>query len=157
MFMACEQKTLTEIIEKSGLRATEARCRILELLFSTHEHYTPEEMLDALRRRGKPLSIATLYQNLQKLSEVGIIARFVGRDGHTRYDANTKPHHHLVCKICGRMVDVGVKGPLSKLRPVALFDEDQDEVSSWRVEELHLELHGVCPQCQAQFEREASA
>ena len=149
VFMACEKKTLTETIESSGLRATEARCRILELLFSTHGHYTPEEMLEALRERGKPLSIATLYQNLQKLSEVGIIARFVGRDGHTRYDANTKPHHHLVCKVCGRIVDVGIEGPVSELRPAALFEEERGEVAAWRVEETYIELYGICPECQA--------
>jgi len=155
--MACERELLTKQIENRGLRATEARCRILELLYDTHEHYTPEEMLDALRERGKPLSIATLYQNLQKLSEAGIIARFVGPDGHTRYDVNTKPHHHLVCKICGRMVDVGVEGPLDELRPVALFEEEQKEVAAWRVEETHLELHGVCPECQARLAGEAAA
>ena len=155
--MACASELLTGKIEEKGLRATEARCRILELLHETHEHFTPEEMLDALRERGKPLSIATLYQNLQKLSEAGIIARFVGPDGHTRYDVNTQPHHHLVCKICGRMVDVGVKGPLAEVRPVALFPEEEQEVGAWRVEEVHLELHGVCPGCQARLEREASA
>jgi len=147
--MACERELLTEQIENKGLRATEARCRILELLYDTHGHYTPEEMLDALRERGKPLSIATLYQNLQKLNEAGIIARFVGSDGHTRYDINTNPHHHLICKVCGRMVDVGVEGPLGELRPVALFKKERDDVADWRVDDLHLELHGICPACQA--------
>jgi len=152
--MACEREFLTKLIENNGLRATEARCRILELLYDTHEHYTPEEMLDALRDRGKPLSIATLYQNLQKLSEAGVIARFVGPDGHTRYDVNTKPHHHLVCKVCGRMLDVNVVGPLEELEPVPIFDSERSRASSWRVEEVHIELHGVCPECQARFERQ---
>jgi len=155
--MACEREQLTQMIERKKLRATPARCRILELLHETHEHYTPEEMLEALRKRGKSLSIATLYQNLQKLSEVGIIARFVGPDGHTRYDVNTKPHHHLICKVCGRIVDVDVAGPLAELRPVALFDEERAGVSAWTVDETHIELHGVCPECQARLEREASA
>ena len=149
VFMACEREQLTQLIERKNLRATEARCRILELLHETHEHYTPEEMLEALRERGKPLSIATLYQNLQKLSETGLIARFVGPDGHTRYDVNTRPHHHLVCKICGRMVDVGVEGPLASLRPCALFAEEEGEVAAWQVGDVHIEFHGVCPACQA--------
>ncbi len=153
VFMACEREHLTKRIEERGLRATEARCRILELLHETHQHYTPEEMLEALRERGRPLSIATLYQNLQKLSETGLIARFVGPDGHTRYDVNTQPHHHLICKICGRMVDVGVTGPLGSLRPRALFEGE--DLDSWRLGEIHLEFHGVCPECQArQADRE---
>lgn len=150
--MACDLEQLTQLIESKHLRATEARCRILELLHETHEHYTPEEMLEALRERGKPLSIATLYQNLAKLAEAGLISRFVGPDGHTRYDVNTEPHHHLVCRICGRMVDVGVEGPLERLQPVALHPEEADEVHAWRLGEVHLEFHGVCPACQARLD-----
>jgi Fe2+ or Zn2+ uptake regulation protein len=156
VFMACERETLTQLIEQKNLRATEARCRILELLHETHAHYTPEELLEALRERGKPLSIATLYQNLAKLAEAGLIARFVGPDGHTRYDVNTEPHHHLVCRICGRMVDVGVEGPLGRLRPKALFEEEEADVVEWRVDDVHLEFHGVCPACRARLAREES-
>ena len=156
VFMACEREPLTQLIERKNLRATEARCRILGLLHETHAHYTPEEMLEALRERGKPLSIATLYQNLAKLAEAGLIARFVGPDGHTRYDVNTEPHHHLVCRVCGRMVDVGVEGPLASLRPRALFAEEKDEVAAWRVGDVHLEFHGVCPACRVKLERETA-
>ncbi len=156
VFMACEREPLTQLIERKNLRATEARCRILGLLHETHAHYTPEEMLEALRERGKPISIATLYQNLAKLAEAGLIARFVGPDGHTRYDVNTEPHHHLVCRVCGRMVDVGVEGPLASLRPRALFAEEKDEVAAWRVGDVHLEFHGVCPACRVKLERETA-
>ena len=154
VFMACNREDLTRLIEQKGLRATQARCRVLELLHETHEHYTPEEILDVLRERGTPLSIATLYQNLARLSSAGIIARFVGPDGHTRYDVNVKPHHHLVCDVCGRMVDVGVEGSLAGLRPVPLF-ADEEDLSAWDVGEVHLEFHGVCPACRArQTDRE---
>ena len=154
LFMACNREQLTQLIEQRHLRATEARCRILELLHETHEHYTPEEMLEALRERDKPLSIATLYQNLAKLAEAGLISRFVGPDGHTRYDVNTEPHHHLVCKVCGRMVDVGVEGPLERLRPTALFEEEEGEVAAWDVGDVHLEFHGACPACRAKMAHE---
>ena len=153
VFMACKSEELTKLIENKHLRATAARCLILELLHETHRHYTPEEMLEALRERGTPLSIATLYQNLAKLSDAGVIARFVGPDGHTRYDVNTRPHHHLVCKICGRMVDVGVKGPLDEIKPQALYDDEAEEVAAWRIDEIHLEIHGICPRCQARLAR----
>ncbi len=156
VFMACKIEELTKLIENKHLRATAARCLILELLHETHRHYTPEEMLEALRERGTPLSIATLYQNLAKLSDAGVIARFVGPDGHTRYDVNTRPHHHLVCKICGRMVDVGVKGPLDEIKPQALYDDEAEEVAAWRIDEIHLEIHGICPACRAKLSRQAA-
>ncbi len=155
VIMACNHEQLTQLIEQKQLRATEARCRILELLYDTREHYTPEEMLEALREHGKPFSIATLYQNLSKLAEVGLISRFVGPDGQTRYDANTAPHHHLVCKICGRMIDVDVEGPLEEVRPRALFADEEPVLPEWKVDDIHIELQGVCPDCQARISREA--
>ena len=151
--MTCNRPEVTERIAARGLRATPARCRIVALLLDTHEHYTPEEMLEELRRRGEPMSIATLYQNLAKLSEAGVIGRFVGPDGVSRYDAVTDPHHHLVCEVCGRMVDVRAAGPLEAIQPEAIFEEDAAELARWRVKAKKVEFTGVCPACQARLER----
>ncbi len=149
--MACDRPEITERLTAHGLRATPARCRILGLLLETHEHYTPEEMLEALRTRGEPMSIATLYQNLAKLSEAGVIGRFVGPDGVSRYDAVTDPHHHLVCEVCGRMVDVRAAGPLAEVVPQAVFPEDAGELARWQVKGHKVEFVGVCPACQARL------
>lgn len=151
--MACERHEITEQLRRHGLRPTPARCRILELLTRRREHYSPEEMLEALREEGEPMSIATLYQNLAKLSEAGVIGRFVGPDGVSRYDVVTEPHHHLVCRVCGRMVDVRVKGPLGDLAPEPIFAEDAGELARWRVKGAKVEFSGVCPDCQLHLHR----
>ncbi len=151
--MTCNRPEVTERITARGLRATPARCRIVALLLDTREHYTPEEMLEALRRRGEPMSIATLYQNLAKLSEAGVIGRFVGPDGVSRYDAITEPHHHLVCEVCGRMVDVRAGGPLEAIHPEPVFEEDAPTLSRWRIKARKVEFTGICPACQAHLEK----
>ncbi len=151
--MTCERPEVTERITARGLRATPARCRIVSLLLDTHEHYTPEEMLEELRKRGEPMSIATLYQNLAKLSEAGVIGRFVGPDGVSRYDAVTDPHHHLVCEVCGRMVDVRVAGPVEALVPEPIFPEDMGVLDRWQVRSRKVEFTGICPDCQARVGR----
>ncbi len=153
--MACDRAEITERLTAHGLRPTPARCRILGLLVDTHAHFTPEEMLEALRERGEPMSIATLYQNLAKLSEAGVIGRFVGPDGVSRYDVVTEPHHHLVCRVCGRMIDVRVRGPLEELTPEPVFPEDADELARWRIQGAKVEFAGVCPACRAKLEAEA--
>ena len=154
--MTCERPEVTQRITARGLRATPARCRIVALLLDTHEHFTPEEMLEELRRRGEPMSIATLYQNLAKLSEAGVIGRFVGPDGVSRYDAVTEPHHHLVCEVCGRMVDVKAEGPLELITPRPVFADDAEELKRWRVTARKVEFSGVCPACQAQLQAESA-
>ena len=142
--MACERHEITEQLRRHGLRPTPARCRILELLTRRREHYTPEEMLEALREEGEPMSIATLYQNLSKLTEAGLVARFLGADGVSRFDATTEPHHHLVCEVCGRIVDVEAEG-LKALKPRPLHG---DSLAGWQVREKRVEFVGVCPACQ---------
>ncbi len=141
-------------LEAVGLRPTLARRLVLELLYETNCHYTAEEMLEALRARGTPLSVATLYQNLRQLVERGLLRKVTGPDGVVRYDANLEPHHHLICRRCGRMVDVAVEGLPATLRPVPLptTPSAERELARWRVLAPHVELEAICPSCQEQEE-----
>ncbi len=153
--MSCNDDRIRERLVAHGLRPTRARCRILALLSARREHFTPEAMYDALRAEGTPISIATLYQNLAKLSEAGVIRRFVGPDGVNRYDAVTEPHHHLFCEVCGRMVDVKAKGPLEAVVPEAVFPEDKSDLAGWKIKGRKVEFTGICPACQARLARSA--
>jgi Fe2+ or Zn2+ uptake regulation protein len=142
------QERIQRKLEASGLRATLVRRSILELLLEANRHYTPEELLEELRLRGEPISIATLYQNLRQLVEKGLLRKVTGPDGLTRYDANIEPHHHLVCIRCGRMIDVALEGFKAELRPTALPTTTDEELDRWQVLEPHVELEGICPECQ---------
>ncbi len=139
-------QNILEMLQRSGLRPTRARRIILELLAEKNRHFTPEEMLDTLRERGQPLSIATLYQNLAKLVEKGLVIKIVGLDGSFRYDFNHEPHNHMVCQRCGKIVDVVVSGPLDQIE-VQPHDDD-DAVNQWQILERRVELIGLCPDCQ---------
>ncbi len=138
---------IVQMLTSSGLRPTRARKVILELLAEKNRHFTPEEMLETLRARGQALSIATLYQNLAKLVEKGLVIKIVGLDGSFRYDFNHEPHNHMVCQRCGKIVDIAVKGDLDSISAIPL-DEEED-VSRWQVVEKRVELVGLCPDCQA--------
>jgi len=144
---ANDHKNILEMLENSGLRATRARKIILELLAEKNRHFTPEEMLETLRERGKPLSIATLYQNLARLVEKGLVIKIVGLDGSFRYDFNHDPHDHMICSRCGKIVDVVVKGSLEGVSAQPM--DTEDDLSSWKILEKRVEFVGLCPECQA--------
>ena len=128
------------------------------------EHLTPAEIFHGLRESGQAVSIATLYQNLQALSRRGLIKRIVAPDGAVRYDVNLAPHHHLVCRRCGRLVDVELSEPLT-VRPVvpphggpadgarpmkepaALGERQEPDLAGWQLLSAQVEFHGLCPQC----------
>jgi Fe2+ or Zn2+ uptake regulation protein len=129
-----------------GLRATASRRAVLEFLQRRGEHLAANEILDGLRRAGQRVSIATLYQNLQALSERGLLLRFAGADGHMRYDINLQAHHHLVCEGCGRIVDVEISGG-DAARPVPAVAARSQPVRGWLVRDRRVEFRGLCPRC----------
>lgn len=131
-------------LQACGLRPSRPRRTILAYLQSCEDHPTPYEMLDGLKTSGHPISIATLYQNLQVLSEAGLIRKFVDADGTARYDANTSAHHHLHCLSCGRILDLDLPEALS--RSLSRLGD----ASGWQVSKVQLEIEGLCPQCQQQ-------
>jgi Fur family peroxide stress response transcriptional regulator len=131
-----------------GLRPTKARRLILDVLCESSNHLSTEEILDDLRRRGHHASPATLYQNLNRLVQEGLLVRFTGLDGLSRYDANLEPHHHLVCTRCGRIVDVGSdKTQLRRLVPLDLHNARP--LPKWRISGALIEFRGVCPICRS--------
>jgi Fur family peroxide stress response transcriptional regulator len=130
---------LKVLLRERGLRVTEPRVAVLAYLASTDRHPTAEEVETAVNADGPILSRASVYNVLHSLTRAGLVAGMSPKDGAARYDAHVAPHHHLVCRACGRVEDVawadfGVaeRGVLPDGRPVRT---------------LSLTLDGVCTDC----------
>jgi Fur family transcriptional regulator, peroxide stress response regulator len=137
----------TKLVER-GLRTTRARVLILAALAGRNDHPTADVLLRALREAGDELGPATLYQNLGKLSDAGLIQRLTGPDGLMHFDATVTSHPHLSCVECGCIVDVKVDESLfANLKPVCAHTNRP--LSRWRLEAVNLELKGLCPTCQS--------
>ncbi|MCL4806796.1 MAG: transcriptional repressor [Thermoanaerobaculia bacterium] len=93
-------------LRERGLRVTEPRVAVLGYLASTDRHPTAEEVETAVNADGPVISRASVYNVLHSLSRVGLVAGMSVKDGPARYDAHVAPHHHLVCRSCGRVEDV---------------------------------------------------
>lgn len=137
----------TKLVEQ-GLRTTRARVLILSALAERTDHPTADVILRALRDAGNELGPATLYQNLGKLADAGLIQRLTGPDGLMHFDAKVESHPHLSCIKCGCIVDVQVDESLfTKIEPVD--PHTRRPLSKWRLEGVSLELKGICPTCRA--------
>lgn len=79
--------------------------RILELVEVSHGHMTAEQVYDALRQSGYHVALATVYNNLNRLSEEGRVRKVSVAGMPDRYD-RTERHDHLVCCDCGSLLDV---------------------------------------------------
>ncbi|HKS46006.1 MAG TPA: Fur family transcriptional regulator [Amycolatopsis sp.] len=90
-----------------GRRATKQRAAVVDLLAEIDDFRSAQELYDELRKRGDEIGLTTVYRTLQSLSEAGEIDVLRTGSGEAIYRRCSKHHHHhLVCRHCGRTVEV---------------------------------------------------
>src|SRR5579863_3475160 len=88
------------------MRMTPQRRAIFRYLSGNQAHPTAEEIFRAVRRRHPGLSLATVYNTLETLHELGEVGRLELGGGAERFDPEVRPHHHFNCRRCGKVQDV---------------------------------------------------
>ncbi|MEM7465572.1 MAG: transcriptional repressor [Pseudomonadota bacterium] len=94
-------------IKKAGLRTTQARVQILELL-ETHgeQHLSAEEIFRMMSDRGKQVALATVYRVLTQFEAAGIVARLRLNDNHSVFELSRPDHHdHMVSLDTGEVME----------------------------------------------------
>ena len=102
------RERLDTFIKRKGLRHTPQRNAIVEIIFASDEHFTPDELWERLRGTDAQTSRATLYRTLALLTEAGLLQEIDLGDGQATFDPNflNKPsHNHLVCVDCGEVIE----------------------------------------------------
>ncbi|MDQ3805819.1 MAG: transcriptional repressor [Acidobacteriota bacterium] len=123
------------------LKLTPQRFAVLEYLTRAAGHPTAEQIGAALNRRFPQASRATVYNTLNALRDAGLVREVRLADGVARYESNIDPHHHFVCRVCGRLEDVP---------PGAFAAEPPGELEGGHaVEHFEVVLRGVCVACRA--------
>ncbi len=105
--MACTEQFIAAL-RKRGMRMTPQREMVLAALHDLPGHAPADEILRRVQRHSAAVDISTVYRTLDLLHEMGMLAVAEGADGQRHY-ALTGQHHghvHLVCKRCGRDVEV---------------------------------------------------
>ncbi len=112
---------------------------ILETLKSAGTHLTADEVYDSVKKSVPRISLATVYRNLEKLTEHGLIQR-AGRGAKRRYDARLDRHYHIRCILCDALDDL----PPS---PVVEVEAGYWDNTGFDVLGHELEFVGICPDC----------
>ena len=133
------QQLITKLREKD-FKATPQRLAICELILSNKEHPTVEQVYRQVQKKYPTLSLATVYQTLHLLTEIGMLQELGFRDGITRYDPDTSPHINIVCKNCGKIQNYESLTIQDFLSRIAV------ELSHPLIEQ-HLEIYTYCNQC----------
>lgn len=127
---------LAEALKRAGLKLTPQRLAILECLAGDGTHPTAQELYERLRERFPTMSVATVYNTLGALSQIGG-CRPLEMGGATRFDPNVGPHHHAVCERCGSIRDVAGDE----------LTEPPCPLPGFRVHRVERVYRGVCANC----------
>ena len=121
---------------------TVQRRAVLEVLASTDEHPTVDEVHAEVRRRFPEVSRSTVYRILESFAEAGLV-RKVFHPGRTlRYDSRTDRHHHFTCTACERVIDIS--DPRLDRLPVP---EALTRSGAFSVQDYSVQFFGLCPEC----------
>jgi Fur family ferric uptake transcriptional regulator len=124
-----------------SLRTTKQRAAVSKLLDRLTDFRSAQEIHEELRRDGAGVGLTTVYRTLQNLSESGELDVLRIDSGEAVYRrCSTHHHHHLVCRGCGRTVEV--EGPAVETWATRVAEEnDFTEISHT------VEVFGVCRTC----------
>ncbi|MGL5438998.1 MAG: Fur family transcriptional regulator [Filifactoraceae bacterium] len=104
-------------------------------------HPTADEVYSIVRKTNPNISLGTVYRNLNKLAEHGVIRKIEMPNGSDRFDGMMEPHYHVVCTECGNIHDV----ELSILDNLA---EAVRKSTGAKLSSHNLIMYGVCEACQ---------
>lgn len=122
-------------------RNTRQRRAVAAILEDLDGFASAQEIHDLLRHRGESVGLSTVYRNLQALADAAEVDALRNDDGETLYrQCSNGHHHHLVCRSCGRTVEVA--GPT--------VERWADSIAAEHgfVDVAHtLEIFGTCGDC----------
>lgn len=88
------------------MKFSRQRQQILDYVKSVKTHPTAETVYRKVRDDNPNISLGTVYRNLDKLSEEGLITRIKIANQKDRFDGDVIPHSHAICEKCGKVIDV---------------------------------------------------
>ncbi|MBK7782399.1 MAG: transcriptional repressor [Ardenticatenia bacterium] len=99
------------------------------------------EIHDQLRHQGSGVGLATAYRTLQAMASAGELDAIRTHDGQVAYrTCSPGHHHHLICRNCGRTVEVAIPSVEQLVAPIAAqhgFTQLDHE----------MEFYGICADC----------
>ncbi|MEW6052429.1 MAG: transcriptional repressor [Nitrospirota bacterium] len=129
------------MVQEKRFKRTPQRLAILDLLREKTAHPSAEDIYKDIRKRFPTMSLATVYNTLETLMKQGSIRALTIDAQKKRFDPNPKPHHHLICTGCKRIIDIHIEYQLQV---------PEDKKMGFHVIGNHIEFYGVCPDCRKQ-------
>ena len=98
--------TLEELCRKRGVRLTEQRKVIAEIMTSSSDHPDVDELHKRINKIDSKISIATVYRTVKLFEEAGVVSKHDFKGGKARYEKSPEEHHdHLIDVNSGEIIE----------------------------------------------------
>lgn len=116
---------------------TKQRELILQILNQSDRHLTADEVFFLAKLKMPSIAMATIYNNLNAMTDAGVVNRVHIDGGADCFERTTDPHDHLLCDACGKLSNIRLPALQSTL----------SESLGMTVEGYDLTVHYTCPDC----------
>src|SRR5688572_4546686 len=132
-----------DLFRQRGIQVTAQRLAVFRAV-SSQPHITADAVADVVRAEIGAISLQSVYDALALLVTEGLIRRIQPAGSPARFEDRVGDnHHHLICRVCGRLVDIDCatgSAPCLTASDDMGYEIDEAEVAYW----------GRCPECVAQ-------
>jgi Fe2+ or Zn2+ uptake regulation protein len=125
------------LLRAHSLRVTRPREAVLRVLAEARTPVSAEEIHRAAREAK--VDLVTVYRNIEAFEKIGIVQRHLLENGKNLYCLSGHHHHHVICRVCGRMDEIDGCGA-EKFERTALG-------MGYKNVSHVFELYGVCREC----------
>jgi Fur family ferric uptake transcriptional regulator len=128
------------LLRERGIQVTAQRLAVLRAV-SDEPHITADRVAEAVRAEIGAISLQSVYDALSVLVGEGLIRRIQPAGSPARFEDRVGDnHHHLICRVCGRVVDVDCAVGSA---PCLTAADDK----GYEIEEADVAYWGRCPDC----------
>ncbi len=140
--MEKEKEIFKKYLVDKGLKFTPERVRILEEVFSRHDHFDVEDLFQSFHDRGENISRATIYRTLPLMVESGLVQEAMRCGERICYEHiyGHRSHGHLVCVNCGKIIEFE-NDELEKIKKKVCGKYD------FKPTEFRFGIKGYCKDC----------
>ena len=125
-------------------RNTKQKHIVLEAVKARNDHPTADAIYSDVHDIDSRISKATVYRNLHQLAKNEEISYIDLIPDAGRYDRRTDRHHHVLCEVCGSVIDAPIEYDVSE-------DRRLEELIGFRVRRHEVIFRGICVKCLAEM------
>lgn len=134
-------------LRENGVKLTDQRKELLEVLLQAHAPITAEAVFLKLKESNPSTCLATVYRNLEVLVAIDVVRQMRLSGNKREYELIGDEHYHyLICLCCNKAVKL-------ENCPLHHYEEKVIAETDFTITEHRLSMYGYCPQCKSQAQK----